>query len=127
MNASIKLSCLFSFVAGTIFLIIALIFSEELVQIFIKNDEVIEYGSKFLIAAYSVAPIIGFQFVFISTFQALGKALPSLILSVCRQGIAFVPAIYFGTKFFGINGIIWYDAARKMCQHESGPMVRSFS
>ena len=42
-----------------------------------------------------------------STFQALGKALPSLILSICRQGLAFVPAIYIGTKFFGINGIIW--------------------
>ena len=75
--------------------------------LFIKNDEVIEYGSKFLIAAYSVAPIIGFQFVFISTFQALGKALPSLVLSLSRQGIAFVPAIVIGTKFFGINGIIW--------------------
>ena len=107
MNTSIKLSCLFSFVSGIIFLIFAFIFSKELIGIFIKNDEVIEYGSKFLIAAYSVAPIIGFQFIFISTFQALGKALPSLILSVCRQGIAFVPAIYFGTKFFGINGIIW--------------------
>ena len=107
MNTSIKLSCLFSFVSGIIFLIFAFIFSKELIAIFIKNDEVIEYGSKFLIAAYSVAPIIGFQFIFISTFQALGKALPSLILSVCRQGIAFVPAIYFGTKFFGINGIIW--------------------
>ena len=107
MNASIKLSCLFSFVSGIIFLAFALIFSRELISIFIKNDEVIEYGSKFLIAAYSVAPIIGFQFIFISAFQALGKPLPSLILSVCRQGIAFVPAIYFGTKFFGINGIIW--------------------
>ncbi|WP_300366185.1 MATE family efflux transporter [Brachyspira sp.] len=107
MNTSIKLSCLFSFVSGSIFLTFALIFSRELIRIFIKNDEVIEYGSKFLIATYSVAPIIGFQFIFISTFQALGKPLPSLILSVCRQGIAFVPAIYFGTKFFGINGIIW--------------------
>ena len=42
-----------------------------------------------------------------STFQALGKAIPSLILSLSRQGIAFVPAIVIGTKFFGINGIIW--------------------
>ena len=107
MNASIKLSCLFSFLSGSMFLILALIFSKELIAIFIKNDEVIEYGSRFLRSAYSVAPIIGFQFIFMSTFQALGKALPSLILSVCRQGIAFVPAIYLGTKFFGISGIIW--------------------
>ena len=107
MNASIKLSCLISFISGVLFLIFAFIFSKELIRIFIDNDEVIEYGSKFLIAAYSVAPVIGFQFIFMSTFQALGKALPSLILSICRQGLAFVPAIYIGTKFFGINGIIW--------------------
>lgn len=107
MNASIKLSCLVSFISGILFLVVAFIFSKDLIRIFIDNDEVIEYGSRFLIAAYSVAPFIGFQFIFMSTFQALGKALPSLVLSICRQGLAFVPAIYIGTKFFGIKGIIW--------------------
>ena len=107
MNAAIKLSCLVSFILGSIFLSSAFLIAENAIRIFINNDEVVEYGVKFLIASYSVAPIIGFQFVFMSTFQALGKALPSLILSLSRQGIAFVPAIVIGTKFFGINGIIW--------------------
>ena len=42
-----------------------------------------------------------------STFQALGKAIPSLFLSLSRQGIAFIPVIILGTKLFGINGIVW--------------------
>lgn len=42
-----------------------------------------------------------------STFQALGKSIPSLVLSISRQGIAFVPTILIGTKLFGIRGIIW--------------------
>ena len=88
-------------------LILAFIFSNQSVRLFINNEEVIDYGVKFLIACYSVAPIIGFQFIFMSTFQALGKALPSLFLSLSRQGIAFIPAIIIGTKLFGINGIVW--------------------
>lgn len=107
MNASIKLSCLISVITGTILLIFSFIFASQLVRLFIDNSEVIDYGVKILIASYSMAPIIGFQFIFMSTFQALGRALPSLVLSLSRQGIAFIPAIIIGTKLFGINGIIW--------------------
>ena len=107
MNASIKLSCLVSVITGIILLILSFIFSNQSVRLFIDNEEVINYGVKFLIACYSVAPIVGFQFIFMSTFQALGKAIPSLFLSLSRQGIAFIPVIIVGTKLFGINGIVW--------------------
>ena len=107
MNAAIKLSCAVSVIMGFLLLALSLIFGRVSVQIFINNEEVIDYGVKFLAASYSVAPIIGFQFVFMSTFQALGKSIPSLILSISRQGIAFVPTILIGTKLFGIIGIIW--------------------
>lgn len=107
MNAAIKISCVVSVVIGFILLGLSLIFGRWSVGVFINNEEVIDYGVKFLVASYAIAPIIGFQFVFMSTFQALGKSIPSLILSLSRQGIAFVPTILIGTKFFGINGIIW--------------------
>ena len=103
MNAAIKISCLVSVVIG----FLPLIFGRASVQVFINNEEVIDYGMRFLVASYSIAPIIGFQFVFMSTFQALGKSIPSLILSISRQGIAFIPTILIGTKLFGIKGIIW--------------------
>ena len=107
MSDSIKMSCVVSVVIGSILLGLSLIFGRWSVGVFINNEEVIEYGVKFLVASYTVAPIIGFQFVFMSTFQALGKSIPSLVLSLSRQGIAFVPTILIGTKLFGINGIIW--------------------
>lgn len=107
MNAAIKISCLVSVVIGFLLLILSLIFGRASVQVFINNEEVIDYGVRFLVASYSIAPIIGFQFVFMSTFQALGKSIPSLILSISRQGIAFIPTILIGTKLFGIKGIIW--------------------
>ena len=107
MNAAIKISCVVSVVIGFLLLGLSLIFGRWSVGVFINNEEVIDYGVKFLVASYAIAPIIGFQFVFMSTFQALGKSIPSLVLSLSRQGIAFVPTILIGTKLFGINGIIW--------------------
>ncbi|EKV58283.1 MATE family efflux transporter [Brachyspira hampsonii] len=107
MNAAIKLSCVVSVIIGCLLLGLSLIFGRLSVAVFINNEEVIDYGVKFLVASYAIAPIIGFQFVFMSTFQALGKSIPSLILSLSRQGIAFIPTILIGTKLFGINGIIW--------------------
>lgn len=107
MNAAIKISCVVSVVVGFLLLGLSLIFGRWSVGVFINNEEVIDYGVKFLVASYAIAPIIGFQFVFMSTFQALGKSIPSLVLSLSRQGIAFIPTILIGTKLFGINGIIW--------------------
>ena len=107
MNSAIKLSCVVSVIIGFLLLGLSLIFGRWSVSVFINNEEVIDYGMKFLVASYAIAPIIGFQFVFMSTFQALGKSIPSLILSLSRQGIAFIPTILIGTKLFGINGIIW--------------------
>ncbi|WP_295156900.1 MATE family efflux transporter [uncultured Brachyspira sp.] len=107
MNAAIKISCIVSAAIGFLLLGLSLIFGRLAVAVFINNEEVIDYGIKFLVASYLIAPIIGFQFIFMSTFQALGKPIPSLILSISRQGIAFVPTILIGTKLFGVNGIIW--------------------
>lgn len=107
MNGAIKISCLFNLCIGIIFLSSMWFFASDIVRIFIDNEEVIKYGSKFLIAMYSVAPIFGFQFVFISAFQSFGKYIPSLILSLSRQGFAFIPAVKIGTKYFGLNGIMW--------------------
>ncbi len=39
--------------------------------------------------------------------QAMGKALLSLILSTCRQGLIFIPTIFITDYFWGLEGLIW--------------------
>ena len=39
-------------------------------------------------------PVIGVLFVLINTLQAMGAALPSLILSISRQGLLYIPILY---------------------------------
>lgn len=37
--------------------------------------------------------------------QALGRPVPATVLSVCRQGLFFIPLLYLLDAVFGLNGI----------------------
>ena len=52
------------------------------------------------------APFLGVQFVLNNAFQAMGKAVPSLILSISRQGLIFVPVLFIANSVLGLNGIV---------------------
>ena len=40
-----------------------------------------------------------------------GKALPSLILTICRQGLIFIPLIFVLNAMFGLDGVIYAQPA----------------
>ena len=52
-------------------------------------------------------PVIGILFLCINTLQGMGKALQSLLLTVCRQGLAFIPMLFILNKLFQLNGVIY--------------------
>ena len=52
-------------------------------------------------------PFVGILFVFTNAFQAMGKALPSLILSLSRQGLVFFPVLIIFNQIFGLDGIVY--------------------
>ena len=52
-------------------------------------------------------PIVGVMFIFINVLQGLGKVIPSLILSISRHGLVFIPLLYILDYTVGLNGIIY--------------------
>jgi Na+-driven multidrug efflux pump len=48
--------------------------------------------------------------VFATFFLAFGKAREGGILSICRQGIMFIPAILILPSLIGFNGVIYSQA-----------------
>jgi len=85
------------------FMVIQL-FSRTLFGIFTSDPELIELGSN---AIRIMVPLIGFQMIGTVVFQALGKALPALILSMSRELIILIPLILILPRFYGLNGV-WY-------------------
>jgi Na+-driven multidrug efflux pump len=40
-------------------------------------------------------------------FQAAGKAMPALILTLLKQGIFLIPLAYILPIYYGVNGVWW--------------------
>lgn len=94
-------------VMGTILTILMVIARQFLIQAFIDDQEVISYGIQMVIALQMSGPVIGILFLCINTIQGMGKAFPSLVLTICRQGLIFIPSVFILNKIFGLEGVIY--------------------
>jgi Na+-driven multidrug efflux pump len=45
--------------------------------------------------------------IMMTSLQAMGKALPALIVSLSRQGIMYIPAILILNSLFEFNGLVF--------------------
>ncbi len=94
-------------VMGTILTIVMVVAKEGIIRAFIDDAAVVEAGIGMMIALQISGPVIGILFLNINTLQGMGKALPSLILTICRQGLVFVPMVFLLNAVFGLNGVIF--------------------
>lgn len=84
---------------------------QAVIQAFINDAEVISYGIRMVIALQLAGPVLGILFLCINTIQGMGKAIPSLVLTICRQGLIFIPSIYILNALFGLDGAIYAQPA----------------
>lgn len=96
---------------GTVLTATYIIFSSEIIEFFINDREVIEYGKKMLIATSVSGPILGILFLCINSMQAVERPFPATVVSICRQGFIFIPLLYILDKIFGLDGINFTQAA----------------
>ncbi len=95
-----------SLIAFSGFVIIQL-FSRLLFNVFTSDPELIDLGSNAIRLMVLAVPLVGFQMVGTVVFQALGKALPALILSMSREIIILIPLVLILPGFMGIDGV-WF-------------------
>lgn len=76
-----------------------------LFSFFNASDEMLKIGIPALrIISLSFIPA-GFCIIIISTFQALGHGIYSLIISVARQLVVLIPVAIISSKLFGLNAV----------------------
>ncbi len=86
-------------------LILALL-APQIVRIFMQDGAIISAGSQMIRCFMISTPLIGIVLVFTTLFQAEGKALPALILSISRQGVIFAVSILVLSAVLGYRGVI---------------------
>lgn len=65
-----------------------------MVNAFLKEANAYQYGMEFARTLILSGPVLGVLFVMINTIQAMGAAMPSLILSISRQGLLYIPIVF---------------------------------
>ena len=60
-----------------------------------------------MIIAFAATPLISVQLVGSAYFQAIGKAIPALLLTLTKQGFCLIPLLIILPPFFDLDGIWW--------------------
>ncbi len=84
--------------------IISQLFPDLIASVFTNDWKLIELTSTGLHLIFAVYPIVGFQMVTSNFFQSIGYARVSIILSLSRQVIFFLPALIILSNLFQLNG-----------------------
>ena len=98
-------------VMGTLLTILMVAARQSIIRAFIDDSQVVAYGIQMVIALQISGPVLGILFLCINTIQGMGKAVPSLVLTICRQGLVFIPAVYILNGIFGLDGVIYAQPA----------------
>ncbi|WP_299115434.1 MATE family efflux transporter [uncultured Winogradskyella sp.] len=92
-------------VLGTIVFIGLMVFPEVITKWFTGDADVIRITPNNMRLAFAAVPILAVQLVGAAYFQAVGKAIPALILTLTRQAIFFIPLMFILPVFYGELGI----------------------
>lgn len=104
---TIKTSILFGSILGTIIFIGIVFFKEEIIWIFTNDSTLLKETPHAMLIVFLVTPIVTMQLIGSAYFQAAGKAIPALMLTLLKQGIFLIPLAYILPMYYGVNGVWW--------------------
>ncbi|TCK97824.1 putative MATE family efflux protein [Natranaerovirga hydrolytica] len=93
LKEALKLSLLVATIIATLSSLIGIFFPIAVFSLFENDPNFIEAGAYALRIVIFCFPLVGIQIVAAALYQALGKALPSIILSILRQVVILVPLV----------------------------------
>ena len=107
VKETIKKSIYFGSILGTIIFIGIVVFKEQIISIFTDDTILLSETPNAMLIVFLVTPIVTMQLIGSAYFQAAGKAVPALILTLLKQGIFLIPLAYFLPKYYGVAGVWW--------------------
>jgi len=105
VRKSINTAILYASVLALIVFAGIMFFSEDIVRIFTNNPKIIAETPHAMRWVFAATPIIALQLIGSAYFQAIGKAVPALLLTLSRQGFFFIPLVLILPKYFGEIGV----------------------
>ncbi|MCQ6961880.1 multidrug transporter MatE [Methanolobus chelungpuianus] len=105
VNESIKLSLKITTVIGFLGFAVLFMFPGTFFRIFSTDTDLITNGETALRIMVLATPVIGMNVISTTVFQAIGKARPSFILSMCRQILFLIPLVILLPRYLDLSGV----------------------
>ena len=101
----IRKAIIYASVLATIVFVLIVLFAENIAAVFTRESLVVETTAEVLTWVFLSTPIVGIQLIGSAYFQAIGKAIPALLLTLTRQGFFFIPFLLVLPHYYGSFGV----------------------
>jgi Na+-driven multidrug efflux pump len=108
LKAVMHKTTIYAFITSTIMWALAMIFTPQLISIFVKETEIIRESVKAFRIMVAVLPVVSIYYVSIFYFQAMGKAKTSILVAVLKQLLIMLPLSIILVKVFNLGALgVW--------------------
>lgn len=108
VRQSVWLAVKWTTLISIILLSIITTFPQELIGIFTEDEDLLNHTPWVFRLIFISLPIMGIGFIGGAFFQAIGKPIPALVLTLARQGLFMIPLMYILSYFLGLDGV-WFS------------------
>lgn len=102
-----KFTIIFALILGTVLAAICYVFTNQIVSVFLTDQTAFSYAVQFARILLSTSFLFDVFYVLVNALQAMGAATPALLISMSRQGIIFIPALFILQAVVGMTGLVW--------------------
>lgn len=106
MAQVMKTATIYGILLGAVFLAAFCLFGAALAGIFLHDPSLVDQAGYFIRILGLSAPMLGIINMVTSYFQALGIAIKSLLITIMRNAVLFIPAVIVLNHFWQLNGVI---------------------
>lgn len=103
----LKLSLLLAFGLSAVLTGICYLFADQIVSVFLTDPTAFDYAVQFSKILLATSFLFGVFYVLTNALQAMGAAAESLVISISRQGVIFIPTLFILKAAIGMTGIVW--------------------
>lgn len=108
VKKSILQAIVFSCALAVLLFGLIMLFPHTIAQAFTTDTQVLKGAPLAIRWVFAATPIIGIQLIGAAYFQAIGKSVPALLLTLTRQGFFFIPLVLVLPQFYGEEAV-WYS------------------
>lgn len=102
----VRYTIIYGSVMGVFFTTVFFLFGNLFAEMFLQERMLIDQTGYFLRILCLSAPFLGIINTITSYFQALGKAFQSLMITLLRNALLFIPGVIILNAFGKLNGVI---------------------